>query len=69
MASLNCSRCGVLHPVCPIDERWQDNEPNESALLRKAIEALREVREDLSADGEVSQQTEAMVIAVLLAAC
>jgi hypothetical protein len=48
---------------------WADQEPNEAALLRKAIEALREVREDLSADGEVSQQTESMVRAVLLAAC
>ena len=53
----------------PAVDSWQDREPNEAALLRKAIEALREVKEDLGADGEVSQQTESMVHAVLLAAC
>lgn len=53
----------------PTVDSWQDREPNEAALLRKAIEALREVKEDLGADGEVSQQTESMVHAVLLAAC
>jgi hypothetical protein len=47
---------------------WEDQEPNEAVLLRKAIKALREVKEDLGADGEVSQQTESMVRAVLLEA-
>jgi len=58
-----------LHNEACDSERWQDKKPNEAALLRKAIEALREVKEDLGADGEVSQKTESMVRAVLLAAC
>lgn len=58
-----------LHNAACDSERWQDKEPNEAALLRKAIEALREVKEDLGADGEVSQKTESIVRAVLLAAC
>jgi hypothetical protein len=58
-----------LHNEACDSERWQDKEPNEAALLRKAIEALREVKEDLGADGEVSQKTESIVRAVLLAAC
>ena len=50
------------------NETFSDREPNEAALLRRAIEVLRNVKEDLAADGEVSEQTEYEINAVLLSA-
>jgi hypothetical protein len=47
-------------------DKFEDREPNEAALLQRALNALREVREDLAADGVVSEQTEAVVNAVLV---
>jgi len=51
-----------------VDNEFESQFPNEAAFLRKAVQALREVMEDLAADGEVTEKTEMTVRAVLLEA-
>lgn len=48
--------------------KFEEEQPNEAALLVEALNVLREIREDLAADGEISDATLAMLNAVLLVA-
>lgn len=50
----------------PTSPRFGDVEPNEAALLKRAMCVLQEASEDLAADGHLSEQTIATINAVLL---